>query len=146
MSVDGGLIDAAHRHLVDIVNSFDHHRSDGRPGLPYAIDCLNALKFYAETHFAREERLQLLVRFPEHRHQHDDHKALMRALDGMIWRAERALTEVDASSVVEELAILLRRWLLNHIITHDLRMKPYAAALNRYGRSLPPLGSAARAR
>jgi hemerythrin len=144
MSVDGGLIDADHRHLIDIVNSFNHHRSNGRTALPCAVDCLYALKFYAEAHFAREERLQLLVSFPQHQLQHDEHEELMASLKAMIWRAERALTAEDAVGLVEELAVLLRRWLLNHIITHDLRMKPYAAAMNRYAASLPPLRSIRR--
>src|SRR6266545_3261240 len=65
MSVDNGIIDDDHRHLIDIINSFSYHRARGRADLPHAMDCLNALKFYANTHFAREERLQLMVGYPE---------------------------------------------------------------------------------
>jgi hemerythrin len=146
MAVDSGIIDDDHRHLIDIINSFSYHRARGRPALPQAIDCLNSLKFYAETHFAREERLQCLVNYPDHRHQHDQHRELMTALHAMIWRAERTLTESDASGIVEDLGTLLRRWLLNHIIGSDLRMKPYAKAMNRYAADLPPLSSVHRVR
>lgn len=146
MAVDGGIIDDDHRHLIDIINSFSYHRARGRAALPRAMDCLNALKFYAETHFSREERLQCLVNYPEHRLQHDEHQELMATLDGMIWRAERTLTEADATGIIEELGTLLRRWLLQHIITLDLRMKPYAAAMNRYAADLPPLSSVRRVR
>jgi hypothetical protein len=36
---------------------------------------------------------------------------------------------------------LLRRWLLDHIIKLDLRMKPYADAMRLRARGLPALGS-----
>jgi hemerythrin-like metal-binding protein len=146
MAVDGGLIDDDHRHLIDIINSFSYHRARGRGALAQAVDCLNALKFYAETHFTREERLQRLVNYPEHGRQQDEHRELMAALDGMIWRAQRTLSEADAADIVEELGTLLRRWLLNHIIKLDLRMKPYAAAMNRHAADLLPLSAVRRVR
>jgi hemerythrin len=146
MVVDGGIIDDDHRHLIDIINSYSYHRARGRAALPQAIDCLNALKFYAESHFVREERLQQLVSYPDHSRQHAEHRELMASLDGMIWRAERTLTAADAIGLVEDLGTLLRRWLLNHIITLDLRMKPYAAAINSHAADLPPLKSVPRER
>jgi hemerythrin len=110
------------------------------------VECLNALKFYAETHFTREEYLQRLVNYPEHRRQQDEHKELMAALDGMIWRAQRTLSEAAATDIVEELGTLLRRWLLDHIIKLDLRMKPYASAMNRHAADLLPLSAVRRVR
>jgi hemerythrin len=146
MSVDGGLIDADHRHLIDIINAFSQHRAAGRSALPHAVDCLSSLKFYAESHFAREERLQRLVGYPEHPRHQDEHRQLMAELDGIIAAADRALTGEAALALVEHLAALLRRWLLNHTLAADLRMKPYAAAMNRHAAELPPLHSLQRIR
>jgi len=141
MAVDGGLIDDDHRHLIDLVNSFQGHDERGGPALSQAVDCLNALKFYAETHFTREERLQALVSYPEHRDQQAEHREIMGVLDDLIWRAEHTVTDGDIATIVEHLAQLLRRWLLNHIIAHDLRMKPYAAAMRQHATDLPALKS-----
>jgi hemerythrin len=66
MAIGRGLIDEDHRHLIDIINRFGSHASRGRPDLASAIDVLNALKFYADTHFEREEELHRLVDYPEH--------------------------------------------------------------------------------
>jgi hemerythrin len=144
MSVDGGLIDADHRHLIDIINAFSQHRAEGHAALPHAMDTLSALKFYAETHFAREEQLQTLVKFREHQQHHEEHRQLMASLDGIISTAQAAATIDGASDVVEHLATLLRHWLLNHTLTEDLRMKPYAAAMKAHAATLPPLQSVQR--
>ena len=141
MVIDGGILDDDHRHLIDIVNSFQGHDERGRPALSPALDCVHALKFYAETHFEREEHLQCLVNFPEHRQQEAEHRELGGALSDLIWRAERSVTDGDAGVIVEDLSQLLRRWVLNHLIAHDLQMKPYAVALRRYERDLPSLKS-----
>jgi hemerythrin-like metal-binding protein len=143
MAIDGAVIDTDHRHLVDIVNSFARHRSQGR-AVTEAMDCLRSLKFYAETHFAREERLQRLVNYPQHAEQRREHQQMTKAVDEMIWKVERALDNDDVARVADELALLLRRWLLNHIIVHDLGMKPYAVALRSRARDLPPLKSIRR--
>jgi hemerythrin-like metal-binding protein len=144
MSVDGGVIDDDHRHLIDIVNSFSVHRAQGPAALPQALKCLDALQFYAQTHFEREERLQRQVAYPERRMHRAEHEELSDTLVAISWRAQRTLTADDASGVVADLATLLRRWLLNHIIVGDLGMKPYAAALKSYGLGLPPLQSIKR--
>jgi hemerythrin len=144
MMVDGGIIDADHRHLIDIVNSFAHHRAQGRAVLTHAEDCLNSLKFYATTHFAREERLQVLVGYPERQQQRSEHDKLATAVDDMIWRVQRTLNDQDAVALADELALLLRRWLLNHILAHDLRMRPYAAAMRSHAGDLKPLRSVPR--
>ena len=86
------------------------------------------------------------MNFPEHREQEAEHRDLTVTLDKIIWRAERSVTDGDGAAIVEELANLLRRWVLNHIIGHDLKMKPYAAALRRYERDLPTLKSVCSSR
>ena len=140
MSVDRGLIDADHRHLIDIINRFSSHMAHGRPDVAGAVDILHALKFYTETHFAREERLQRLVRYPECLVQRADHRRLLSTLDGIMAKAA-ALDEATAPAVMQELGALLRRWLLVHIIQLDLRMKPYAERMRRHALGLPDLNT-----
>lgn len=138
MTVDDGVIDHDHRHLIDIINHFGEHVSLGTAGLPAAVDVLHALKFYAETHFVREEGLQRLIDYPDAGSHHDEHQRLLTTL-GEITAKTRSVTEADTATVVPELIKLLRSWLLDHIIKRDLRMKPYAQLMNRHATNLPEL-------
>jgi hemerythrin-like metal-binding protein len=140
MVIDRGLIDDDHRHLIDIINRLRVRGPRERAGLADAIDVLHALKFYAETHFAREERLQRLVRYPESELQHDEHQRLVRTLDAITAKTLSA-DAADASDVLQELNTFLRHWLLDHIIRLDLRMKPYAHLMKREAAELPELRS-----
>jgi hemerythrin len=142
MSVDRGIIDADHRHLIDIINRFTADVSHGDPDGAGAVGILSALVFYAETHFAREERLQVLIGYPGHRAQHDEHRHLMAALHELIGRTASP-PGADPSQVPRDLGRLLRRWLLDHIIKMDLGMAPYAEQIRRQSRGLPDLGAIA---
>ncbi len=138
MAIDHGFIDHDHRHLIDIINRFGEHVALGAAGLPVAVDVLQALKFYAETHFVREEGLQRLIDFPEADSHHDEHQRLLTTLGEIIAKTS-SVTEVDRATVVPELASLLRSWLLDHVIKRDLLMKPYAQLMNRHAKSFPEL-------
>jgi len=54
MTIDDGVIDQDHRHLIDIINRFENAAKDGLT-LSEGLEILFALKFYASTHFKREE-------------------------------------------------------------------------------------------
>jgi hemerythrin-like metal-binding protein len=138
MAVDRGMIDEDHQHLIDIINRFGAHMTRGSADLGGAVDVLNALKFYTETHFAREERLQRLVGYPESQLQHDEHRRLLATLDEIIART-RSTASPDAAQVMRDMNALLRGWLLNHIIKLDLRMKPYAEQMRRHAKGLSEL-------
>ena len=144
MAVDRGIIDEDHQHLIDIINRFGAHSSHANPDLNAAVDILNALKFYTETHFGREERLQRLVDYPESQLQHDEHDQLLKTLDGIIART-RVVQGVDTAAIMQDIGALLRRWLLDHIIKLDLRMKPYAEQIRLHARELPQLRTVGRA-
>jgi hemerythrin-like metal-binding protein len=138
MSVDGGLIDEDHRHLIDIINRFAGYMSRGGASLADALDVLYALKFYAASHFEREEHLQTLVGYPDAERHHHEHLGLIATLHGVIARAS-SLGEAYAADVAEELSLLLRRWLLEHIIKLDLTMKPYGDRMRRHAAEFPRL-------
>jgi hemerythrin len=138
MSVDRGMIDEDHRHLIDIINRFAGYMARGGGDAAGALDILSALKFYAATHFEREERLQRLAEYPESERHHHEHQGLVATLHDIIART-RAIGAGDASAVADELSLLLRRWLMEHIIQLDLRMKPYADRMRRLAADLPDL-------
>jgi hemerythrin-like metal-binding protein len=144
MSVDGGLIDEDHRHLIDIINRFGRYMSRHGASLGDAVDVLYALKFYAGTHFEREEHLQRLVDYPDAERHHHEHQGLLATLHDIIARAA-ATDEAYAADVADELSALLRRWLLVHIIKLDLGMRPYGERMRRHAPEFPVLKKLAAA-
>jgi hemerythrin len=85
MSIDNGLIDNAHKCLINIVNDLDVIHADA--GMPRQVTTiLDRLNQYAQSHFQREERLQQAVGYKLSEAHHHRHRALTHELDAM--RAE----------------------------------------------------------
>ncbi len=117
------FIDADHRVLVDLLNRMhDASRADG--DLTDIGGILSALVDYTRYHFAREERAQAAAKYPdiaEHRLQH-------ARLTG---EAKRLFADfrADPSSVeVGDIVDFLSDWLMDHILLHDMSIKPYLLA------------------
>lgn len=137
MSVDQGIIDADHRHLIDIVNQFELIAEDGLT-TEEALQVLYSLQFYASTHFVREEQLQRLAEFPfsdAHAREHAELKAKLNAIIDET-RSHQNTVEVAVAKRISE---LLRHWLLDHILDSDLRMKVCVAEIKTAGANLGAL-------
>jgi hemerythrin len=138
MSIDdGGLIDQDHRHLVEIINHFETIAADGLDR-DEATEILYTLKFYTQTHFGREEKLQTLIGFPYADAHVKEHKELIETLEGAISNLKKSKVEVQ-KSVHKEIADMLKDWLVNHIISSDLKMRSYVDAMNKYAPGFGPL-------
>ncbi len=128
MSVDHGLIDEDHRHLIDIINRFEVVREEGRATRD-VHEILSTLTFYTKVHFAREERLQRLAGYfgiVEHRCEHGK---LLETLNRIIAMATSPEGPEIAST---RLVQLLRDWLLNHVLVWDRGMTPFVDGLRRH--------------
>jgi hemerythrin len=137
MSVDGSRIDEDHRHLIDIINEFEemseHFKNAGE-----ALEILYALKFYANTHFEREESLQRLSGYPYHQAHQLEHKDLIKRLDSIILETQNA--SIDAIKQISiKTSELLVSWLLDHVIKSDLRMRDYVDEMKSHMISLGAL-------
>lgn len=126
LTIDGGLVDSDHRHLIAIINRFDEGcTADGNR---LALCCtLCDLRHFAGHHFAREERLMREAAYPPdglHRHE-DAHRALLERLDTLVRHYEGSADADDLAEVVWETADLLKHWLADHLIRFDLPLKPY---------------------
>jgi len=130
MSVDGGLIDADHKHLIEIINKFESFSKDGL-SVDEAMEILYALKFYASTHFKREERLQLLAGFPYAESHKLEHEELLGQLDHVVEEFRTLAPDANHQEYVKETAELLRHWLIDHVLNRDLTMKGYVELLRR---------------
>ncbi|MCB2101058.1 MAG: hemerythrin family protein [Rhodobacterales bacterium] len=134
LSIDNDVIDADHRHLIDIVNRFEA-LSENFDDVSQALEILMSLRLYTKIHFEREEHLQRVsgYRFLDsHRREHAD---LIRQLEGVIAKA-RGCELRDLPRLSNETALLLREWLIGHIIKSDLRMKPFVAAMGEAARGM----------
>lgn len=131
MSIDdGGVIDQDHKHLIDIINRFEGLAADGL-SRDDAAQILHALKFYTQTHFGREEQLQNLIDYPYAATHHDEHQALIGKLDDVIAHLN-GCADGDLADVHREIAAMLHDWLVDHILTNDLRMRVYLDHMKKY--------------
>jgi hemerythrin len=129
MSVDGALIDEDHRHLIDIINTFERQAS-GFTEADEVLEILHVLKFYTRTHFRREEHLQRVVDFPFKDAHGKEHADIIGKLNAVIEETRscegRALMGLTAN-----ISLLLRDWILGHVLKSDLRMKEYVDRMER---------------
>ncbi|WP_431860799.1 bacteriohemerythrin [Azospirillum sp.] len=147
LSIDGGLIDADHRHLIAIVNRFDGDcaAEGNRPALRRA---LSDLRQFARRHFVREERLMREAGYPPERmREHENaHRTLIARLDTLVRHYETSTGDDALAEVVWETADLLKHWLTDHLVGFDLPLKPYLTRphLRRSVRLAAPRATAAR--
>lgn len=141
MSIDGGVVDDDHRHLVKIVNRF-LAVNEGQSGvkvreLDYLIGDLTR---YTVLHFEREEQIQLAIRFPffqAHRREHEELRTRLSKIARSHKQIPRAGQRLPAGELTE-IGTLLRDWLLNHILQADMLMKPYVEEMHKVSSRLRP--------
>jgi len=117
MSVGVREIDEDHKQLISVINRLaeDADKDDRKLAVRQSIA---ALLRYAEFHFAREEKMMTVARYPgieEHKIEHRDFVAKIKDLS--------RLFDEDPQEVVnfvrETLLEFLRDWLNHHILIED---------------------------
>lgn len=126
MEVGHPQIDAEHKYLIGIINDFE-------VAVSISIDyqkvskILDALADYARLHFSREEKLQVLTRYPYADAHKVAHEKLMRQLADIRGRYDAAPEGPERDALLPGISSFLKDWLVNHIIETDMKMKPYLA-------------------
>ncbi|OIQ93849.1 bacteriohemerythrin [mine drainage metagenome] len=146
MSVGDPTVDGDHKHLIDLINAFETSISGEIDHRKIARVLLGLVQYTGE-HFAREEELQLKVRYPYYESHRKQHRDVLRQLQHVLTEYTEAHGVVQ-DSMIREISRFLKDWLVGHIIESDLRMKPYIEKMRaeqaafRRGRrpSPPPLG------
>lgn len=134
--IDGDVIDDDHRHLVGLINQFETAKGVYRD----LLVIVQSVKHYVRTHFEREEELQRKIGFAEAETHHVQHQQLIDRLEDMI--AEFISVEHgDYRAVRLKLAMILRDWLVEHIVGEDLKTKPLLHKMRPHSARLRPLGS-----
>jgi hemerythrin len=124
MSVGEPTIDDDHKHLVELINAFEKAIT-GTIDHKRVARVLLGLVEYTGEHFAREEELQLKIRYPYHESHRRSHRDVLKKLSDIVEDYSKAPPGIARDSMVRGLADFLKEWLVDHIIQSDLRMKPY---------------------
>jgi hemerythrin len=100
-------VDAEHRHLFVLVKSLN---------LATVQDTLGELLDYVVTHFTHEQDLMESSGYPDFRHHLELHEQFSTQVADFLssssdWSEDR----------IQELRKFLNKWLVGHILTHDLR-------------------------
>lgn len=144
-AIDGGVIDDDHRVLFDVINGIVEV-SKGECQCDAVLAEFKRLAEFAMRHFEREERLQRACGFPNQQDHHEQHHDLLDQLARFSELAESA-HEADVSQGKREqmqrkMQSFLYRWLLSHILAHDVKMRPFIAAMTETAATLAPLRAA----
>jgi len=137
LTIDEGVIDDDHRYLIDLSNQFIRFGNKFE-NAAQAKELTNLLKDYALAHFRREEDLQAQIGFPDH----EEHKKAHAELEENLSKIKGIIDEnagVDLQDVSQQVSLLLRRWLLTHILKHDIEMRQYAPQIRAVSAGTVPL-------
>lgn len=118
------MVDDDHKHLVDLINAFEIAIA-GKIDHKKVARVLLGLVEYTGEHFAREEELQLAIRYPYHESHRRSHRDVLKKLSDIMGEYSLAPDGPVRDRMVRDLANFLKEWLIDHIIQSDLRMKPY---------------------
>lgn len=116
-------IDSDHKHLIDLINQFEQSIT-GQINHKSIAKVLIGLVQYTTEHFAREEEIQLKIRYPyveSHRRQHRD---VLKKLGALLQEYTESHGEIR-DKLIRDMTSFLKEWLVNHIIESDLRMRPF---------------------
>lgn len=124
--IDNGIVDDDHKAIISSLNEILSALEDGAAAGPVA-QMIADLRRFAAQHFQREEELQQLLRFPDATAHHQEHCALLQELDS-IWAACNSNDARTAPRDAARFKPALYKWILNHILTSDLEMRPYISS------------------
>lgn len=136
ISVGNEEIDNQHKYLIDLINIIESAENCDlfEDTLTIYIDQLVS---YTKVHFKREEEIQKGISFPFIDHHHKAHQKLIDQLEGVVGEFKKIkktkTINIEPSQqktggsqqAVDHLFILLRDWLMHHILEEDMKMKGY---------------------
>jgi len=115
------FVDSQHKRLFKLVCSIDKACNEGKD-IATLCETLDFLLQYTVLHFSDEEALQIKCNFPEY----ENHKKLHEEFEAIVSEKvaefkEKGSTK-DLSEAVNDFVI---KWLLNHILKEDMKIKEY---------------------
>jgi hemerythrin-like metal-binding protein len=112
-------IDKQHKQLVDILNKLYDNVVVDKSGSA-VNELLMDLKIYTISHFSVEEKLFKKYKYPEETVHIKLHKKFIDTISEYLFDVESTSLE-QGYTLIE----FLKNWLLNHILTHDMKYVLY---------------------
>ncbi|MQX36536.1 bacteriohemerythrin [Roseospira navarrensis] len=121
MSVGVEALDSDHQRLIGLLNQLDAiiQGTESEAALPGLV---HELVRYTTYHFASEERMMRLARYPgldEHLRAHTDLRRRIVSFE------QKFLTAPGTAADAVPLFEFLSEWLTRHILQEDMRYRPY---------------------
>jgi len=105
------VIDSQHRRIVDYINQL--YKAQETENNALVNEVISDLVDYTVSHFSFEENILEQAKYPFLEPHKKVHQLFIKKINQFV---ERAQTGED---ITDELLIVLKRWLLNHIRTED---------------------------
>lgn len=128
LSTGNDLIDRDHKYLISLFNSIELSlvKPDSLQFLPIFF---RELLEYTREHFAREERIQIKIRYPyyaEHKMEHQKIIEHLEKLNDMVLKLMAAREKLGDERIHDrldsEIISLAREWIIDHVVKTDGKM------------------------
>lgn len=122
-------IDEQHQKWVNIFNQLETTFINSELGYPVdsQLSLLKQLADYTHYHFADEEELMVRVDYPDTQ----SHWRIHKNFDVLIYEKYR-LIEGGQMVLTSEILQLMRNWLVNHILTEDIKIAEFINSSQRH--------------
>ncbi len=124
MNVGISEVDEDHKHLIGIINDFEGaaRRGAGQVDEGNMRSILRRLQHYARDHFSREEKMQEAAGYDGVAENKIQHALLLRSLNDFILMFMEGKLGATTEAT-EKMNAFLKRWLVDHILKTDLKMR-----------------------
>jgi len=122
LNVSNKLFDSQHKQLFDLINQLHDAMLVGK-GKEVMDTVLKALLNYTKTHFADEERVLKLHKYPDCERQIKEHQLFVQ----QILDLQKKQTEGNAA-ITQVTLNFLRDWLQKHISVEDKKYSQFLSA------------------
>ena len=132
LSLQDGLLDADHQELIASINTIEPLLASEQPSSDLRV-AVAQLRQHSAEHFAREESVMIdlgYAKYALHRKAHRDLIEKLRLCTQPIMQMDKhrpSATDKLPREIREGLKVMLRYWLVDHILTLDVQLKPLLA-------------------
>lgn len=128
--VGNAMLDSDHRILINLLNQL-HDAAETGQSREVVGTVVNVLAEYTEHHFRREEGLLAAAGYP----RLEEHRAAHRELEDKVRALRDRWLGGDRSALDEEVLLMLKKWLTDHILGADKSYQPWIEGIADNGGS-----------
>lgn len=117
--IENEEIDKEHQALFDIANEAFLEGESGSPKQKIK-DVVHKLFSYISTHFKHEEAYMKEIKYPDYKLHCQKHEKIIEEINAFM----KQMPTMNAQTFELELAISIEKWLVQHIVNEDKKIKP----------------------